>query len=50
MKLINEDVVQAILRYLITRPYNEVYQVIPILQELPDFVPPEPATAIEESK
>lgn len=35
-KLIEENIVQALVNYLSTRPYNEVYQILPILTNLPE--------------
>lgn len=41
-RIIDNDIVEALLRYLIIRPYNEVHQVIPILQNLPILVESKP--------
>lgn len=35
-KVIEGRVVQLLLEYLATRPYREVYQVMPVLHNLPD--------------
>lgn len=48
MRIISEEWVQALLRYLVVRPYSEVYQIIPILQNLPEFI--EPPKAPEQDK
>lgn len=47
-KIITQEVVDALLRYLVQRPYSEVYQVIPVLQNLPAVSPLE--TNTEEIK
>lgn len=50
MKLIPQEWVDALLRYLINKPYNEVSQIIPILQNLPEFSPPQNENPPEEPK
>lgn len=35
-KLIEANLVQNIVNYLAKRPYDEVYQIIPALMQLPD--------------
>lgn len=46
-KIISDEILQAIMRYLVSRPYNEVYQAIPLLQSLPD-APVSAAVTVEE--
>lgn len=41
MKLIDENFVKSLVSYLSTRPYHEVEQAIPVLKNLPDFIPPQ---------
>lgn len=40
-KLIEDNVLQGIVSYLQKRPYDEVYQIFPILMNLPDAHKPE---------
>lgn len=35
--IITEEVIKALVTYLATRPYQEVYQVMPVLQNLPEY-------------
>lgn len=35
-KIIQDDVVKAMINYFGTRPYNEVCQVVPVLLNLPE--------------
>jgi len=42
MRQISDELVQAILNYLVTRPYNEVYKAISALRELPTMPEPGP--------
>lgn len=47
-KIIPDDLVQAIINYFGTRPYNEVCLIMPILQTLPDA--PEGVPTLQENK
>lgn len=38
-KIISAESVKALMNYLATRPYQEVFQVMPILASLPDAPP-----------
>jgi hypothetical protein len=42
--IITQENAQKILDYLTSRPYNEVFQLIPIFQELEQVPEPEPPT------
>ncbi len=37
-KIIENDVLQGIVNYLAKRPYDEVFQVLPKLTSLPDYI------------
>jgi len=36
-RLIEDSILVPLINYLATRPYTEVYQVLPILQKLPEL-------------
>jgi hypothetical protein len=47
--IITQENAQKILDYLTGRPYNEVFQLIPIFQELENIPePPTPTLVVEE--
>ena len=52
-KLIPLEIVQSLQKYLATKPWSEVYQVMPILDHLQDApeieVVREPITGVEQS-
>jgi len=41
-KIIGDELLQGIIKYMGMRPYQEVYQVMPSLTSLPEFIPVEP--------
>jgi hypothetical protein len=48
-KIIGNELVQALVNYLATRPYQEVHQVMPLLLNLTDYTAPvSPETPIGE--
>lgn len=44
-KIIQEQLLESVINYLATRPYQEVYKVMPTLMSLPDA----PPAAVENS-
>lgn len=48
--LIPQETLQALITYLAAKPYQEVYQIIPALQNLRPADPPKPPPVPEEKK